>query len=85
MVSKYFSAAVTGLTSHRTFLALYGALLLVLALYKAAVIWKENSGLHNFELVKVLVRDQAVYFLLYVYSSAVPLRFSYDNGICHTG
>ena len=36
---------------------------MTLALYKAAVIWKENLGLSNIGLVKVLVQDQAVYFL----------------------
>lgn len=39
---------------------------MLLALYKAAAIWKENSGLTNLRLVKVLIRDQALYFLAYV-------------------
>ena len=38
-----------------------------LALYKAAAIWKENKGLANLELVKILVQDQVVYFLAWVY------------------
>lgn len=42
---------------------IYNTLLLVLALYKAAVMWKENSGFGGMVLVKVLIRDQAIYFL----------------------
>lgn len=38
---------------------IYNTLLLVLALYKAAVMWKENSGFGGMVLVKVLIRDQA--------------------------
>lgn len=38
-----------------------------MALYKAAAIWRENSGLNNFQLVRVLLRDQAIYFLACVY------------------
>ena len=40
---------------------------MVLALFKATTIWKENSGMSKLRLVKVLVRDQAVYFSMCVH------------------
>ncbi|OCB87143.1 hypothetical protein A7U60_g5657 [Sanghuangporus baumii] len=40
----------------------YGVLLMVLALQKAAEYWKMSAGLRGFKLVKVLIRDQVVYF-----------------------
>ena len=45
---------------------------MLLALHKAAAIWKENSGLSNLRLVKILVRDQAVYFLAWAHCSQAP-------------
>ena len=36
---------------------------MILAVYKAAIIWKENMGIAGLDLVKILMRDQAVYFL----------------------
>lgn len=45
---------------------LHGALLTTFALYKAAKLWREHAGLKGLELIKVLVRDQALYFLAYV-------------------
>lgn len=36
---------------------------MLLALYKAATIWKETAGLTGARLMEVLVRDQAIYFL----------------------
>lgn len=45
---------------------LYGTLLMGIALYKAGVIWKESAGFTGLNLVIVLVRDQALYFLAYV-------------------
>lgn len=41
----------------------FETLLMILVFYKAAVMWKENAGLAGFSLIKVLVRDQAVYFV----------------------
>lgn len=41
----------------------YGSILLVLAFYEAAAMWKESSGLVGLNLLKVLIRDQAIYFL----------------------
>lgn len=37
---------------------------MILALYKAAEYWRESAGFHGFALVTILVRDQALYFLL---------------------
>ena len=42
----------------------FGAVLLVLALYKAKEYWTMSSGLKGMELVKVLIIDQFLYFLL---------------------
>lgn len=40
----------------------YELAIMVFALRKAAIIWKENAGLEGLDLVKMLIRDQAVYF-----------------------
>ena len=45
----------------------YGLLLLMLALHKARKHWK-LSGLSGSRLVFVLIRDQAIYYALYVWS-----------------
>ena len=45
---------------------LTGLSLMVLAIYKSASYWKNSSGFKGFKLVEVLIRDQAVYFLMYV-------------------
>lgn len=42
----------------------YGIILMALALYKAAEFWRLSSGLKGFYLVKVLIIDQAIYFVL---------------------
>lgn len=42
----------------------YGAIIMVLALYKAAEFWKLSSGFKGFYLVKVVIIDQAIYFAL---------------------
>lgn len=36
------------------------------ALYKAALMWKERAGYKGFELLNILIRDQAIYFLVFV-------------------
>ncbi|KAL5498502.1 hypothetical protein ACEPAH_1855 [Sanghuangporus vaninii] len=41
---------------------LYGLLLLILAIYKAVEYWKLSSGLKDFLLVRVIVRDQFIYY-----------------------
>lgn len=45
---------------------LYAIILMVLALYKAAEHWKETAGFSQFNLVKVLIQDQAIYFIMYL-------------------
>lgn len=35
-----------------------------LALYKAAEFWRMSAGFKGFNLVKVLIKDQAIYFML---------------------
>ncbi|EJC99477.1 uncharacterized protein FOMMEDRAFT_160536 [Fomitiporia mediterranea MF3/22] len=44
----------------------YGLILMSLALYKAAGYWKIEAGLKGFKLVRVLIRDQMIYFILAV-------------------
>lgn len=46
---------------------------MILVLYKAAVIWKENHGLNNLKLVQVLMRDQVIYFLASVSVTHITL------------
>ncbi|KAH8106551.1 hypothetical protein DFH11DRAFT_1549884 [Phellopilus nigrolimitatus] len=43
---------------------LYELILMVLALYKAAEHWRETAGFIQFTLVKVLIQDQAIYFII---------------------
>ena len=50
-------------TDCRTTPMIYGLLLMLLALYKAAALWKAQPGMNTLRLIKVLVRDQVVYFL----------------------
>ncbi|KAL5524819.1 hypothetical protein ACEPAF_9965 [Sanghuangporus sanghuang] len=44
----------------------YGLILLVLALYKAAEYWRLSAGFKGFTLVKVLIQDQVMYFALVI-------------------
>lgn len=46
----------------RATMLIYGGVLMTLAMYKAAIMWKETAGLKGLGLVKVLIRDQAFYF-----------------------
>ena len=50
----------------RTTPMIYGLLLMSPALYKAASLWRTQSGMTTTRLIKVLVRVQVVYFLAYV-------------------
>lgn len=43
---------------------MYGLILMVLALYKAAQFWTMSAGFKGFALVKVLVQDQVIYFVM---------------------
>lgn len=42
----------------------YGLILMVLAVYKATVIWKEDGNFKGMTLVKVLIQDQILYFIV---------------------
>lgn len=43
---------------------IYGTMLMCLALYKAAEYWRMSDNLKGFSLIKVLIVDQAIYFVL---------------------
>ena len=38
---------------------------MIFAVRKAAIMWKETTGLTGAKLMKVLIRDQMVYFIAY--------------------
>lgn len=40
----------------------YEVILMALVIYKAAEYWRMSNGLKGFDLVKVLVMDQLLYF-----------------------
>ena len=46
----------------------YQVILMILALSGAATTWKEQEGLTRSKLLKVLVLDQVLYFLMYVHT-----------------
>lgn len=50
---------------------IYGVILMALAIYKAAEFWSMSSGFKGLDLVKVLVVDQVIYFVLLVYSLSI--------------
>ncbi|KAH8112212.1 hypothetical protein DFH11DRAFT_1745109 [Phellopilus nigrolimitatus] len=52
---------------------LYGIILMVLALYKAAEHWRETAGFSQFTLVKVLIQDQAIYFIMVIFCSIIEI------------
>ena len=41
----------------------YGILLMILAVYKSATILKEDGGLSVVRIIKIIVRDQVIYFM----------------------
>ncbi|KAH8112162.1 hypothetical protein DFH11DRAFT_1511888 [Phellopilus nigrolimitatus] len=51
----------------------YGIILMALALYKGAEFWRETSGFSQFTLVKVLVQDQAIYFIIVIFCSVMEI------------
>ncbi|KAH8108991.1 hypothetical protein DFH11DRAFT_1691282 [Phellopilus nigrolimitatus] len=61
-------------------------LLMVLALYRAADYWRTSAGLRGCTLVKVVVQDQALYFIFigkitgFSFSSTVSIIFSKTVG-----
>ncbi|KAH8109352.1 hypothetical protein DFH11DRAFT_1861489 [Phellopilus nigrolimitatus] len=52
---------------------LYATLLMVLALYKAAQHWRELAGFSQFNLLAVLIQDQAIYFILVIFCSVMGI------------
>ncbi|KAH8106566.1 hypothetical protein DFH11DRAFT_1863533 [Phellopilus nigrolimitatus] len=52
---------------------LYGITLMILALYKAAEHWRETAGFSQFTLVKVLIQDQAIYFIMVIFCSVMQI------------
>ena len=46
----------------------YQVILMILALSGVATTWKEQEGLTRSKLLKVLVLDQVLYFLMYVHT-----------------
>ena len=43
---------------------IYGLILLALSAYKAAEYWKMSKSFRAFPLVKVLIEDQIIYYIL---------------------
>ncbi|KAH8109829.1 hypothetical protein DFH11DRAFT_1515146 [Phellopilus nigrolimitatus] len=52
---------------------LYAIILMVLALYKAAEHWRETAGFSQSTLVKVLIQDQAIYFIMVIFCSVMEI------------
>ncbi|KAH8112167.1 hypothetical protein DFH11DRAFT_1545872 [Phellopilus nigrolimitatus] len=52
---------------------LYEIILMALALYKAAEYWRETGGFSQFALVKVLIQDQAIYFIMVIFCSVMEI------------
>ena len=61
--ADHLSSAVSLKCDTRLLPLSYGLLLVILALFKATEHWKLN-GLHGSRLVFILIKDQAVYFLV---------------------
>ncbi|KAH8109178.1 hypothetical protein DFH11DRAFT_1861699 [Phellopilus nigrolimitatus] len=51
----------------------YAIILMTLALYKAAEHWRETAGFSQFTLVKVLIQDQAIYFIMAIFCSVMEI------------
>ncbi|KAH8109224.1 hypothetical protein DFH11DRAFT_1861733 [Phellopilus nigrolimitatus] len=52
----------------------YAVILMGLALvYKAAEHWRETAGFSQFTLVKVLIQDQAIYFIMVIFVSVMEI------------
>ncbi|KAH8112208.1 hypothetical protein DFH11DRAFT_513148 [Phellopilus nigrolimitatus] len=52
---------------------LYETTLMVLALHKAAEHWREMAGFSELTLVKVLIQDQAIYFIMVIFCSVMEI------------
>ncbi|KAH8106466.1 hypothetical protein DFH11DRAFT_1830608, partial [Phellopilus nigrolimitatus] len=51
----------------------YAIILMVLALYKAAEHWRETAGFSQLTLVKVVIEDQAIYFIMVIFCSVMKI------------
>ncbi|KAH8109176.1 hypothetical protein DFH11DRAFT_1861694 [Phellopilus nigrolimitatus] len=51
----------------------YATILMALALYKAAEHWKETAEFSQLTLVRVLIQDQAIYFIMVVFCSVLNI------------
>lgn len=49
---------------------------MVIALYQAADYWRMSVGFKGFALVKIVLRDQFLYFMLYVCFKSATLHLS---------
>ncbi|KAL5501239.1 hypothetical protein ACEPAH_9626 [Sanghuangporus vaninii] len=54
----------------------FGLILMGLILYKAAEYWKISTGFKGFELIKVLIRDQVVYFSALIVFCALNIAYN---------
>ncbi|KAH8105615.1 hypothetical protein DFH11DRAFT_1518718, partial [Phellopilus nigrolimitatus] len=55
-------------------------ILMVLALYRAADYWRTSAGLQGYILVKVVVQDQAFYFILVITCCVAKIaEFAYPS------
>ncbi|KAH8112195.1 hypothetical protein DFH11DRAFT_1745102 [Phellopilus nigrolimitatus] len=52
---------------------LYAIILMVLALYKAAQHWRETGGFSQYTLVRVLIQDQAIYFIMVIFCTVMKI------------
>ncbi|KAH8109186.1 hypothetical protein DFH11DRAFT_1515944 [Phellopilus nigrolimitatus] len=51
----------------------FAIILMTLALYKAVEHWRETAGFSQFTLVKVLIQDQAIYFIMVIFCSVIEI------------
>ncbi|KAH8109211.1 hypothetical protein DFH11DRAFT_1515932, partial [Phellopilus nigrolimitatus] len=51
----------------------YAIILMILALYKAAEHWRETAGFSQFTLVKVLIQDQGIYFIMVIFCNVMQI------------
>ncbi|KAL5512054.1 hypothetical protein ACEPAH_5273 [Sanghuangporus vaninii] len=62
----------------------YSAVLFLLALYKAIVYWKGNRGFEGSTLIRVLIQDQIIYFLLAItcnFLNVLEFKLRVSNGL----
>ncbi|KAH8107333.1 hypothetical protein DFH11DRAFT_1517754 [Phellopilus nigrolimitatus] len=61
----------------------YGLILMILALYKAAEYWKESGGFGQLSLVKVLLQDQVIYYFMVILCSAIDLILASESNVAN--